>query len=150
MAKTVENNATINTITAKQSHTDEMNFCKTWLEAVTNRAFVQTPDKDSDVANEAGGTYAYMMKIGGDSHEVRFETWLTSRSKKGVFIDLYLGDVYVATDTIDATLLQSYRAYHKNNETKYASVPMYVLKDFYEANDLILRDTKAKKNAKAV
>lgn len=138
-------NTTINTIETLE---DVMQFHKTWLEIATGRTFDKVRDNASKY-EEDGNAFSYMLELGSGNASTRFQTWITAR--KNVRCDLYVGNAYITTDTIDITLLQDYRKGNdKGQGNTYRNVPMHVIKAFFESNELVKRDTKSKQSAKAV
>jgi len=141
-------NATINTV---ETINDAMDFCKSWLEIATGREFETVHDNASVCEDDKGNAFSYLLELGSGNASTRFQVWITARKRGGARVDLFIGNAYIETETVNIDSLATYR---KGNDcgqgNTYRSVPMDTVKAFFESNELVRKTTKAKSNAKAV
>ena len=115
-------------------------FCKNYVERAIGRKAETRRDNASKYEKD-GQSYSYLWSLGNTSNAIsRFETWLTAR--KDVFFDIYIGDAYTTTETIDDAVLKPYyvgRGKRGKTEVEniYRHVPMSVAIEFYAVNELL-------------
>lgn len=134
-----------------------VDFCKTWIENVTGRKAVEQIDKASKWyhVDEQGRGRSWLWSLGVDNvAELRFQLWLTTRGSEKTHksfeqFDLYVGTSYQGENGIDVSLLTPYQRHtkHDNVESTFRHVPMYIVAEFFKANDLCDNVTATTKKA---
>ena len=125
-----------------------VDFCHTWISNVTGRTAKELADDASKWyhVDKNGKGRSWMWSLGDDKHpELRFQVWLTTRGKKERVweqIDAYIGVSFM--DSIDLAPFEPYRKHTKNDnrESTFVKIPMYVVKEFFEINELVYTPTE--------
>lgn len=140
---------------ANQKHvetlTERVDFTKKWLELSLGRTFEKVKDSASTFEADSNGKgYSYLLQLGSGNASTRFQVWITAR-KDTERIDMYIGKDYITTDTIDVAILANYRKGNDRGQgNTYRSVPLYMVKEFFKANDLIVKQARTTAKAKSV
>ena len=127
---------------------ERVDFSKKWLELSLGRTFEKVKDSASTYASDSNGKgYSYLLQLGSGNASTRFQVWITAR-KDTERVDMYIGKDYIVTDTIDVTSLANYRKGNDRGQgNTYRNVPLYMVKEFFKINDLILSKTATSKKA---
>lgn len=134
---------------------ERVDFSRKWMEMQTGRTPEKVKDGDSSFESDSNGKgYSYKWKLGGDSAATRFELWLTARGDVE-FFDMFVGKDYIISDTITLDVVATAKGadvrlldYRKSNDrgqgNAFRRVPMYLVAEFFKANDLVLSLTTRK------
>ena len=130
---------------------ERVDFTKKWLELSLGRQFDKVKDSASTYNSDANGKgYSYLLQLGSGNASTRFQVWITARGN-AERIDMYIGKDYITTDTIDVASLANYRKGNDRGQgNTYRNVPLYMVKEFFASNDLIVSKKQTTAKAKSV
>lgn len=134
---------TIGKLNHVETLAERTEFTRKWLELSLGRTFDKVKDSASTFEVDSNGKgYSYLLQLGSGNASTRFQVWVTAR-KNAERVDMYIGKDYITTDTIDVSSLANYRKGNDRGQgNTYRDVPLYMVKEFFASNDLIVSKTR--------
>jgi hypothetical protein len=130
---------------------ERVEFTRKWLELSLGRTFDKVKDSASTFESDSNGKgYSYLLQLGSGNASTRFQVWITARGN-AERVDMYIGKDYSTTDTIDVASLATYRKGNDRGQgNTYRDVPLYMVKEFFDSNELTLTHKRTTEKAKRV
>ena len=141
----------LNNLNHVETLAERTEFTRRWIELAVGRTFDKVKDSASTFEADSNGKgYSYLMQLGSGNASTRFQVWITARGN-AERIDMYIGKDYITTDTIDVSILANFRKGNDRGQgNTYRNVPLYMVKDFFKANDLIVSKKRTSEKVKSV